>query len=141
MKLEFNTLQTTEPTRTDLVQTVCRTLVPALIQEIHALLWIEPLVNRGIYDPGWNCRDHALMVAGILAAHLVPVQIVHGQAMFVAGPSGDRPPIGRGQDVNDTTTHTWVEVPSIGIVDISPNLESRGARFGARHELLTYRCA
>src|SRR5262249_54164376 len=110
---------------TPLVDTIQCTLSPSLIQEVHALLWIDPFVNRGVYDPGWNCRDHALIVAGILAANSVPVQIVHGRVMFVLGPSGSYPPVGRGQDVDDSRTHTWVEVPSIGIVDISPNLRTR----------------
>lgn len=106
-------------------ETIRSTLTPSLTQEIHALLWIHPIVNRGVYDQGWNCRDHALIVAGILAANFIPVQIPHGRVMFVLGPSGSYPPVGRGQDVNDARTHTWVEVPLIGIIDISPNLKTR----------------
>ena len=35
------------------------------LDEIHHLLWIDSFKKGGITDLGWNCRDHALILAGV----------------------------------------------------------------------------
>ena len=37
------------------------------LREIHHFLWMEPFYNRGQLDQGWNCRDHALVTALVIA--------------------------------------------------------------------------
>jgi hypothetical protein len=39
---------------------------PDLRKEAHALLWTDPVMNRGVFDVGMNCRDHALVFAALL---------------------------------------------------------------------------
>lgn len=107
------------------VEKVHAVLSPNIVREIRTLCWMEPFVNRGIFDPGWNCRDHAFIVAGLLIAHGIPADFALGKCIFVQGPSGDQPPIGLGNEPAQSTHHAWVFVSSLGIIDISPNLDSR----------------
>lgn len=93
------------------------------LAELHNFLWIEPLMNRGRFDAGWNCRDHAWVVSCILGAHGVSSQLVLGKAMFVQGAAGDAPSAGLGVPPEDSVgTHTWLEVAGLGLLDLSPNL-------------------
>ena len=89
----------------------------AFLDEIHHLLWIEPGDNRGTWDEGWNCRDHALLT-GIVAQLLkLTGAVIYGEATFVQGPSGDAPPVGLWQ-----MTHAWLGIDGLGYMDLSPRL-------------------
>lgn len=99
---------------------------PRLIGELHHLLWVDSFQNRGGFDHGWMCRDHALVISQFLQLHGVPARIRHGKCMFVQGPSADgQPPVGNGQDVSDPEGHTWVFAEGLGDVDLSPKLRER----------------
>jgi len=90
---------------------------PTFLDEIHHLLWIEPVDNRGDWDEGWNCRDHALL-CGIVAQLLkLTATVIYGKATFVQGPSEEAPPVGLCQ-----TTHAWVGLDGLGFMDLSPRL-------------------
>lgn len=92
------------------------------LTELHKLLWVEPRMNRGKFDPGWSCREHALFACCLLATHGTTAWLTHGKAMFVRGPSGSFPPAGIEQELNNKEGHTWLHIPEIGVVDLSPNL-------------------
>jgi hypothetical protein len=87
------------------------------LQEIHHLLWIAPLVNRGVADQGWNCRDHAFVLAGLAAIQGFKSALLFGSAAFVQGENEGTPPIGLTQD-----THAWVGVDQVGFFDLSVRL-------------------
>ena len=87
-------------------------------REIHHLLWIDPHTNKGMRDDGWNCRDHALIVAGIARMFGHESIAVTGEAMFVQGPIGERRPVGRA-----VNPHSWVYVENVGAFDISARLK------------------
>ena len=36
-----------------------------LRSELNSLMWIDPFTDRGQYDPGWSCRDHAYDVTPV----------------------------------------------------------------------------
>jgi hypothetical protein len=93
------------------------------LAEMHHLLWVEPHENRGIWDEGWNCRDHAFLV-GFLIAMLgdASAHAIFGKAMFAQGPIGDAPPVGFEQG-----PHAWTGSNLCGHVDLSLRLS------GVRH--------
>jgi hypothetical protein len=91
-------------------------------REVHRLLWITPLINAGEFDAGWSCRDHAVLLAAFLAVNTVRSEIVHGRCMFVQGPVDGAPSVGLGQELQQRSGHSWLDVPSAGMVDLSPNL-------------------
>jgi hypothetical protein len=93
-----------------------------LIRDLHRLLWIPGLVNRGEPDGGWSCRDHAAILGALLALHQVPADLAHGRCMFVQGATSGRSPSGIGQELGQASGHTWLEIAGAGIVDLSPNL-------------------
>lgn len=88
------------------------------LREIHHLLWIDPHINRGKRDDGWNCRDHALIVGGVARMFGFKSLAVSGAAMFVQGPIGHHAPVGRSVD-----PHTWVQIENVGAVDVSVRLK------------------
>lgn len=90
--------------------------------ELHKLLWIDPLTNRGQFDPGWNCRDHAWLTAALLTAHRVPCVMTIGKAMFVQGASSGHPPNGLGIDEGNPGIHCWITLADETVCDLSPNL-------------------
>jgi len=96
-------------------------LSPDLLEELHNFLWIEPLKNRGEFDPGWNCRDHAFIIACILTFYGFQIEFLQGKVMFVRGPSKGKHPMGFGQEA-DKGWHTWLRVKDYGHLDVSPNL-------------------
>jgi hypothetical protein len=79
-------------------------------------------MNRGTFDGGWSCREHALITCCLLTAHGIEAWLIHGKVMYVRGPSGGLPPVGRGQELSSQAGHTWLDIPDIGVVDLSPNL-------------------
>src|SRR5262245_32783310 len=93
-----------------------------LLNEIHKLLWIEPLLNRGVFDSGWSCREHAFVCGCLLIASGYPATVVVGKAMFIQGPENGEPPVGLGTSPTDATSHAWLGLRE-GAFDISPNLD------------------
>lgn len=89
----------------------------AFLDEIHHLLWIEPGDNRGTWDEGWNCRDHALLAGVVCQLLKMTASVMYGQAAFVQGPSEGSPPVGLTQ-----SSHAWVGIDHLGFMDLSPNL-------------------
>jgi hypothetical protein len=87
------------------------------LRELHHLLRVEPHFNNGLYDEGWNCRDHALIVAGIVHMLGLTGSMLFGRAAFVQGPHADAPPVAR-----DVQTHAWVGVDRAGVFDLSVQL-------------------
>jgi hypothetical protein len=102
---------------------------PALLAELRGFLWTAPYVSRGMQDRGWHCRDHAVVLRTLLGALGLQALVVHGKAMFVQGPTPEGgAPAGIGQlPGTPPRAHTWVEVPELGIVDLSPNLGARAS--------------
>ena len=89
------------------------------LSELHKLLWLEPFMNRGVRDLGWSCRDHALIVGGLLELRGHRVEVLHGKACYVRGPAPGQRPIALEQAL-----HSWLELEGGGIIDLSPNLSS-----------------
>lgn len=90
------------------------------LRELHHLLWIEPTINKGQRDEGWNCRDHAL-ISGCIAQLLqrTPATVCHGRAFFVQGPTHNVPPVGLAAD-----PHSWIAIEGVGCIDLSPRLST-----------------
>jgi hypothetical protein len=99
----------------------------AFQDELHALLWIDPFLNRGNLDGGWSCRDHVVVLGTLLAEKRISCRVQHGRVMFVQGSGQDgKPALGNGQEVNfRPMSHSWLEVDDIGLVDLSPQLDTR----------------
>lgn len=91
------------------------------LDEIHHLLWIPSFQKGKVIDFGWNCRDHALLIAGMAILSGLAVKAVTGKAAFIQGPRpAERlPPVGVEQ-----LTHTWLDVDVIGTCDLSANTRS-----------------
>jgi hypothetical protein len=107
-------------TQTDLAQPL---LHAELVDELHALLWTEPFVNRATADDGWSARDHVVVVGRLLQALGADVSIRHGRCMFVQGPGADgAPAVGIGQEASSRVGHVWLSVAGLGDVDLSPRL-------------------
>jgi hypothetical protein len=100
-----------------------------VLPELHALAWLEPFNNSaddGRWDPGWSCRDHAVVLAALLTAGGIDAQVVRGANVFIQGPTTDgQDPVGLGNDLAQGGEHTWVHVPLFGTVDVSPRLGER----------------
>jgi hypothetical protein len=90
---------------------------PDFLRELHHLLWVEPHDNRGLWDEGWNCRDHALVTAALAQLFGFTAVVGYGQATFVQGPSGELPPVGM-----ELNIHAWTMVEQGGMYDLSPRL-------------------
>lgn len=87
------------------------------LQELHHLLWIAPHDNGGVWDEGWNCRDHALITAALVQLMGFTALIGYGQATFVQGPTLELSPVGM-----ELSTHAWAMVERGGMYDLSPRL-------------------
>jgi hypothetical protein len=95
---------------------------PDFLAELHHLLWTEPFSNRGVWDEGWNCRDHAVVVGFLMAMSGHFPYLLGGKCMFVQGPSDGRPPVGFQQ-----SPHVWLGSNLGGCFDLSVRLT------GVRH--------
>lgn len=90
------------------------------LRELHHFLWTGPSVHGATTDAGWNCRDHAWVTA-LLARSLghKPI-LLHGEALFVAGPNG------RSESVSvRQRPHSWVAMEKVGAIDLSVKPQSR----------------
>jgi len=90
---------------------------PKFLRELHHFLWVAPFVNsKGEHDAGWGCRDHALVVAGIIAvmkstsAHMTGKMLVHIPSVA--------------QLRIEVDAHTYLMVEGFGYIDLSIRLES-----------------
>lgn len=110
-------------------QRVQQLLNGPIVAELHALAWLKPFRNSADsnqWDPGWSCRDHAVVLAALLTAAGVEAHIVHGANIFVQGPTTDgQPATGLGNVPGEKGTHTWIHTPAYGTLDISPRLDQR----------------
>lgn len=104
---------------------------PDLLKEAHALLWTDPVMNRGVFDVGMNCRDHALVFAALLKAHGTDAAIASGKNMIVWGPRNGREAIGLGQEQDVGVGHSWAITEAGDLYDYSLKLPDtkRDARF------------
>jgi len=84
------------------------------LRELHHFLWMEPQFVEGRVDAGWNCRDHALVVALTLACLGHRSSLASGEALFARGTKG--PPAAPGFAQKP---HNWVVVDGIGAIDLS----------------------
>lgn len=55
-----------------------------VVDELHALLWVQPRVNRGELDLGWSCREHAASIDALLTLNAV-MSITHVWRSTVIG--------------------------------------------------------
>lgn len=105
---------------------------PVFLKELHRLFWVEPFDNRGNWDCGWSCRDHALVAACVLRAFETHTQFVHGLQMCVQGAAAGLPPIGLGQAGPGHGEHVWLKSPAGEIIDLSVRLSGTGMGAGWR---------
>jgi hypothetical protein len=91
------------------------------LNEIHHLLWIPSFQKGKVIDLGWNCRDHALLIAGMAILSGLTVKAVTGKVAFIQGPrlADGLSPFGVEQ-----LTHTWLNIDEIGTCDLSANTRS-----------------
>lgn len=98
-----------------------------LRNELNHLLWIQAFDNRGTWDYGWSCRDHAF-VAGIVAQLLgLTVELVNGEALFVREATEDAPGLGLHQK-----HHTWLAIEGDGVMDFSIRFSNQPSSLGYR---------
>lgn len=102
----------------------------AFKKEINHLLYSNSYTGGdGEFDPGWNSRDHALVMALMLKGPDGYPKIAGGKAMFVQGPVAGNAAFSIGQQVDDRSGHSWLLHARFGIIDVSPSLQTREHRF------------
>ena len=99
-------------------------------KEINHLLYSTSFTGTdGEFDPGWNCRDHALVMALMLMSADHQPKIAHGKCMFVQGPVAGNAAFGIGQDDHHHSGHNWLVHAKFGLIDVSPSLQSHEHSF------------
>jgi hypothetical protein len=99
-------------------------------REINHLLYSNSYTTGdGEFDPGWNSRDHALVMALMLKHGGKYPKIAHGKCMFVQGPVAGNAAFGIGQEEYYKSGHSWLLHPQFGLIDVSPTLQSKEHRF------------
>jgi len=93
--------------------------IGSVFDRTASLLHIPPLVNGGTYDPGWNCRDHALVVGCVIRLMGHNCCALHGRATFCLGPIDGLPPVGL-----QAAPHSWLGIDQHGYLDVSVRLSS-----------------
>jgi len=102
----------------------------AFKKEINHLLYSNNYAGSdGEFDPGWNCRDHSLVMALMLKSGDTYPKIAHGKCMFVQGPVAGNAAFGIGQENHHTSGHNWLVHSKFGLIDVSPSLLTREHRF------------
>lgn len=102
----------------------------AFKEEINHLLHSSGHMGAdGEFDPGWNCRDHALVMAMMLKRGGSYPQVAHGKCMYVQGPYLKNTSFRIGQEARQTSVHDWLVDQKFGLIDVSPHLEVRTHRF------------
>ena len=102
----------------------------AFKKEINHLLYSNSYTTGdGEFDPGWNSRDHALVMALMLKHGENFPKIAHGKCMFVQGPVVGNAAFGIGQEEYYKSGHSWLLHSQFGLIDVSPTLQSKEHRF------------
>ena len=102
----------------------------AFKKEINHLLYSNSYTGSdGEFDPGWNCRDHALVMALMLKSGDSYPKIASGKCMFVQGPVAGNAAFGIGQEDHHKSGHNWLVHSKFGLIDVSPSLLSKEHRF------------
>lgn len=102
----------------------------AFKKEINHLLYSTSHTNsEGEMDPGWNCRDHALVMALLLKSGGVYPKIASGKCRFVQGPVAGNEAFGIGQADYHKSGHNWLNHAKFGLIDVSPSLQSKEHSF------------
>jgi len=101
-------------------------------REINHLLHTKSHIRSdGEFDAGWNCRDHALVMAMLLKREGSYPKIANGKCMYVQGPYLGNSSFGIGQGNDNGSGHGWLVDQSFGLIDVSPVLELKKHRFRA----------
>lgn len=95
---------------------------PEFLAELHKLLWIDPHDNHGQWDPGWSCRDHAVLLCALASLYRLEPTIISGKCIYGMRRTGYPNFIATGQDVTQPGGHSWIELPEVGMIDLSPNI-------------------
>ncbi len=104
----------------------------AFKKEINHLLYANSQTGSdGEFDAGWNCRDHALVMALMLKSGDNYPKIASGKCMFVQGPVAGNAAFVIGQEDHYKSGHNWLIHSKFGLIDVSPSLQSREHRFRA----------
>ena len=102
----------------------------AFKKEINHLLYSNSFTGSdGEFDAGWNCRDHALVMALMLKSGDTYPQIANGKCMFVQGPVSGNAAFRIGQEDYYKSGHNWLVHAKFGHIDVSPSLLSKEHRF------------
>ena len=102
----------------------------AFKKEINHLLYSNSYTGSdGELDTGWNCRDHALVMALMLKSGDTYPKIANGKCMFVQGPVAGNAAFGIGQEDYHKSGHNWLVHAKFGLIDVSPSLQSKQHRF------------
>jgi hypothetical protein len=102
----------------------------AFKKEINHLLHSNSHTNsEGELDPGWNCRDHALVMALLLKSGEIYPKVASGKVMFVQGPVAGNPAFHIGQEEFHKSGHNWLVHAKFGLIDVSPTLQSKEHSF------------
>jgi hypothetical protein len=104
-----------------------------VLNDLHVLAWVDSFNNSadgGKWDPGWSCRDHAVVLAALMTVEGLSAHVVRGASIYIQGPtSSGEEPTGLGNVLEAGGGHTWVDVPTFGTVDVSPRLDVRVAHW------------
>ena len=99
-------------------------------KEINHLLYsTNHTASDGHFGAGWNCRDHALVIALMLKSGEVYPKIASGRCMFVQGPVSGNAAFRIGQEDDYNGGHNWLVHSKFGLIDVSPALQSKEHRF------------
>jgi len=93
-----------------------------VVEEINGFLWAKPVVDRGVLDLGWSCREHASVVGGLVLLSGRTPFFASGTVMFVQGGTDRYAPCGIGGESGIGVNHSWLVVEDYGNIDISVNL-------------------
>jgi hypothetical protein len=85
------------------------------LQELHSLLWRPQFLNKDQLDPGWFCREHALIVGGVASLMGFQTHVATGELCLIGQTQS-------GPSLLPVTTHSWTAIDSAGFYDFSLNL-------------------
>ena len=80
------------------------------LRELRHFLWMEPHLNNGVLDQGWNCRDHSWVAAHLIKAAGHEPYLFRGAATYVCR---------KGKLAVEQRTHSWVGIEELGCFDFS----------------------
>jgi len=102
----------------------------AFKKEINHLLYSNGFTGSdGEFDPGWNSRDHSLVMALMLKSGDNYPKIANGKCMFVQGPVAGNAAFSIGQEDYYKSGHSWLVHAKFGLIDVSPSLQTKEHRF------------